>query len=304
MKKLLALTALIFILAIAGCTQKSAEQSGNVTVQKSEKSEKPFFGKPAADFASEIVVLENLNKSDYVRLFLGLYPDVKPVLSKQQSPPAWVASYVHGTKNLTLSLNATSAEVVSSTIALDYLKSGKYCNVDADCINIGSSSSALCINSVYANQEGISKGAATCYAGFEYCGCSINYCLKKTVSPNTALCASSSNTSASTSASNPLSSGSSVACNSITELKVGQKATSGTATLKFVSSFDDSGQYGAKISVTSENESSTKYLRVNAKDYIAAGVTVLVKDVIIEVGSGDAVVSLSITGMAGTCVIS
>ncbi|HIK02639.1 TPA: hypothetical protein H1012_02220 [archaeon] len=302
MRKLIAIFILIAVLVIAGCAKKPSDDSNNTTEKKVEK---PLFGSAKTDFASESVVIEKLNKSEYAKLFLGLYPEAKPVLSKKENPSVWVATYAQSGKNLTLTLNATSGDFVSSSIQLDYLKSGKYCKVDADCVNIGSSASALCINNIYAVKEGTSLGQASCYEGFQYCGCTGSICTKKSMPPNSALCASSpSNGSSSGSpASNPVSAGTTIACGSITELKSGQKAVSSNKTLHFVSTFEDSGQYGAKISVTTETETGTKYLRINAKDYVAAGVTVLIKDVIVEVGSNTGIATMSITGMDGTCTI-
>ncbi len=304
MRKIIILSMLFAILLIAGCAKKSAGDSNNTTAPE-KSSEKPLFGSPKADFAKESAVLETLNKSEPVKLFLGLYPEAKPVLTKNEEQEIWIATYEQSGKNLTLTLDSDTTAVLSSSIDIQYLRGGKYCKVDADCVNIGSSASALCINFIYATKEGTPAGKATCYEGVETCGCVSNSCTKKSIPADKSLCTTtSSNTSSSTPASTPVSSGSSVACSSISELRTGQKAASGNKTLEFISLFQDSGEYGAKLKATSSAETSTKYLKPGAKEYIAAGITVSVSDVIVEVGGGSGIAALAITGMEGTCTIS
>ncbi len=303
MNKFAVALVLISAIIIAGCVQGTSPAGNNTTGGEKIK----IAGN--VKFAGESSVRESLNKSEAVKLFLGIYPAAALSLTKAGTPyPMWVASYISGGKNLTINLNATTGEIDSSNIPIAYLKNGKYCKTDADCVNIGDLYGAMCVNYIYAAKDGTPCDGSKvgCGGKIQCCYCSIDWCMKKEISLSTAQCPASNTSSGtgSNSSAGSSSAASSVSCSSIKELTAGQKAVSGSKTLEFNGVYEEQGGvYSAKFTVKSESDSGTKYIKIKTSDYIAAGITLSVSDVIVPVGNGNAIAVLAISGMGDTCTI-
>src|SRR3989344_2437536 len=234
---------LIFVL-IASCIQKpSTGPSDFLNNTNSPISIFPIKKEPI-QYADEAIVRANLAKSEEVKLFLGLYPGAQLSLNKSELPLMWIASYDFQKKNLKVSLNHTTGEILFSNIPIEYLRSGKFCRVSQDCSNIGDINGALCINRYYSLKDGAACDAnqVACSRSIECCSCVKNYCTKQDFFPTAQKCQVGYAVNASGNLSaipKPVSI--TLACNSITELTVGQKVTSENATLEFLGVYDQNG---------------------------------------------------------------
>ncbi len=303
MKRISILIAVVFLITVvSGCVEKTPteeaevlEKANNTTAEKTVEVKKSNVA-----FIDEALVRSKLYTDESVKLFLGLYSGADLTLRKSEDLPAWIASYSFGSKNLTLTLNAETAETEATTIPIEYLRSGKYCRVTADCINMGDINSAFCINKVYANKDGAKcEGAqVACSRSIECCKCVQNYCVKKEVFFAANQCPAPK---AGTSSASAAKASTTQACSSIKELTVGQKVVSGNKTLEFLASYNQ--QSVGKFTVKAEDETSTKFVKVKEPQFLA-GVTITVKEIIVPISGDSAIAMLSISGMGEICTIS
>ncbi len=305
MNKLVAVISLSLVLFFSGCIQNplaGKAEGPNYTTNNTEKivGEK----KESVNFISEGIVRANLAKSEEVKLFLGLYPAADISLRKVENPAKWTASYVFGTKNLTFFMDPATGDIEATTIPVDYLKSGKYCKVSSDCVNIGDINSALCINNIYAQKDGAvcDPKQVACSRGIECCRCVQNYCAKREVFVAPDQCPAAKNGTSGASASSA-SSSSTASCGSINELSAGKKVKSGNKTMELVGIYRETAGPVAKFTVTSDTGTATKFVDTKSPQYLE-GVVISVSDIILSVSGGKSVVMLSLSGMGETCTIS
>lgn len=314
MKKYIILALLMAVIMVSGCVQGETEAVAGGTTGPAATTGGSAATVSITDEASAIAVA---NQTENALLFLNMYPEANiSIESKtccaeainessscqncEATQDMWVATIAFGQKKVVIALDGTE-NIVASYPAIEYIRSGKHCKEDSDCVNIGSSTAAMCLNEFYATKEGVvcNENLVTCTKDVQCCKCILNECLKKITTKPESECVESASGSSSSGGSSGT-----MRCSDISELNEGQEVAAGIRTLKFKGVYKDAGNvYSAKFIVTDEDQgTSTKYIKEGGTDYVG-GVEIHVTSIVVPVSSGGATAALTLTGMGITCTI-
>lgn len=322
MKKLAILVLLISIVVIAGCVLpggKDDSESDNDTEDTDEATPEPPRG---VEYLTEAEATRALDDSEAAKLFLGLYTaDLELKLVEccaaaidydfgcnacgEEIQGMWIATYTKDTRKVIIGLDAASGGEIAVNPPIEYLKNGKYCKEDADCINRGSLYSAMCINYMYNPTSGTACDGSQlgCRGSMECCGCSGNVCVKKTVPLSASNCPTSSSTNGGTSSNGGTTSGStSVSCDSISEVADGKTITSEAKTVVVAGVYQEGTAYKVKFRVTTDDGTSSNYVGTGETSHIG-GVEIHVSEIAVSMGGAGDVVSVSFSGLGSSCTI-
>jgi len=310
MKPALILIFLAVIL-VSGCV--ASEGANNTTQRKIDLPSKRISKQTATN------MLENL---DAVEMFFQLHPEAESSLELtdccgdsinytggcglcDKTEKVWLATYSTDYKELVIGLDAETKALIGMMPKIEYLQSGKYCEKDSDCRNVGDENYAMCINKYYStgpNEVPCDGTAIGCSGTMQCCYCNHNWCTMKRVYVTSKDCKMPVAGYTAVGEQGSMGSGS-YSCSNLPEITEGQTITSKGTTLKFVAIYVSDGIYTVKIEGKSGNDTSIKYLKEGESDYVL-GIKVSVTDISLAVSEQLSTATIFIEDLGGTCFVS